>query len=85
MAKKTEAQTARQANQLSEISEYTTDIRYLEGKSNVVADALSRPNGEETNGPPAVSNINKSSKSLPEHLFLTEINKMKADGSLGIY
>ena len=85
MAKKTEAQTARQANQLSEISEYTTDIRYLEGKSNVVADALSRPNGEETISPPRVSNINKVSKPPPEHLFLTEINKMREDGTLGVY
>ena len=85
MAKKTEAQTARQANQLSEISEYTTDIRYLEGKSNVVADALSRPNGDGGKGPPAVSNISKPLTSLPEHLFLKEINRMRANGTLGVY
>ena len=48
LRKKTDAPTARQTNQLSEIAEYTTDIRYLEGKSNYVADALSRPNGEES-------------------------------------
>ena len=85
MAKKTEAQTARQANQLSEISEYTTDIRYLEGKSNVVADALSRPNGEGSEGPPKVSNINKSTTPIEEHLFLKAINKMRANGTLGVY
>ena len=83
MAKKTDAQTARQANQLSEISEYTTDIRYLEGKSNVVADALSRPNGKAD--PPTVSNILPSHSSMPEHIFRQDMNKLKDEGRLGIY
>ena len=47
LAKKTDAPTARQINQLSEIAQFTTDIKYLEGKSNFVADCLSRPNGPE--------------------------------------
>ena len=47
LSKKTEPHTARQTYQLSGIAEYTTDIRYIEGKSNVVADALSRPNETE--------------------------------------
>ena len=42
--KKTDPQTLRQTYQLSCVSEYTTDIQYVEGKANVVADALSRPN-----------------------------------------
>ena len=46
MKKKTDPQTIRQTYQLACISEYTTDIRYLQGKANVVADALSRPNDE---------------------------------------
>ena len=33
----------RQARHLSFISEFTTDIRHIEGKNNVVADCLSRP------------------------------------------
>ena len=44
--KKTDPQTLRQTYQLSCVAEFTTDIRYVEGKSNVVADALSRPNEE---------------------------------------
>ena len=43
MAKSTEPWSARQQRHLSFISEYTTDIRHVSGKSNVVADCLSRP------------------------------------------
>ena len=42
MAKVSDSWSAMQARHLSAISEYTTDIRHLEGKVNVVADALSR-------------------------------------------
>ena len=83
MAKKTEAQTARQANQLSEISEYSTDIRYLEGKSNVVADALSRPNGKVD--PPKVANVSHPYSNMPEHVFRQDINAMREAGTLGIH
>ena len=44
LSKKTDSHTARQIYQLSCIAEYTTDIRYVQGKANLVADALSRPN-----------------------------------------
>ena len=48
LSKKSEAHTARQTYQLSGIAEYTTDIRHVEGKANVVADFLSRPNPSST-------------------------------------
>ena len=44
LSKITDSHTARQRYQLSCIAEYTTDIRYVQGKANLVADALSRPN-----------------------------------------
>ena len=49
LSKKTDPQTARQTYQLSCISEFTTDIRYVKGKANLVADALSRPNETDAN------------------------------------
>jgi RNase H-like domain found in reverse transcriptase/Integrase zinc binding domain len=38
-----DASTARQQRQLSFVAEYISDVRHVAGKSNVVADALSRP------------------------------------------
>ena len=81
LSKKTDAPTSRQTNQLCEIAEYTTDIRYLEGKSNFVADALSRPNGENPNPKskkiPSISNVSNSNK-LGRHVFLQELDKIWA-------
>ena len=42
MSKVTEPWSARQQRHLSFISEFTTNIRHISGKTNVVADALSR-------------------------------------------
>ena len=41
--KKAEPTSARQARQLAAIAEATCDVRHIEGKNNLVADALSRP------------------------------------------
>ena len=67
MTKKTDPQTIRQTYQLACISEYTTDIRYLKGEANVVADALSRPNEENpdinsisSDAPPTSSSTSQS-------------------------
>ena len=43
MSKTSEPWSGRQQRQLSYISEFTTDIRHLQGKDNLVADMLSRP------------------------------------------
>ena len=56
--KKTDPQTIRQQHQLSCIAEFTSDIRYVDGKSNLVADALSRPPEEADVN--AVANSNNS-------------------------
>ena len=61
MTKKTDPQTARQTYQLSCISEYTTDIRYVQGKANLVADSLSRPNEEAPDVIPNVNSVSASS------------------------
>ena len=42
LCKSADAWTSRQQNQLSAISEYTTDLRHIAGKNNPVSDALSR-------------------------------------------
>ena len=73
LSKKTDPQTARQTYQLSCISEYTTDIRYVQGKANLVADALSRPNEEVAEVAASVNSVSQpfESNSLPNSTFTT--------------
>ena len=61
--KKTDPQTLRQQYQLSCIAEYTTDVRYIQGKANVVADQLSRPAGSD-------AQVNSISEPPAEHTFV---------------
>ena len=61
--KKSDPQTIRQQYQLACIAEYTTDIRYVQGKANLVADALSRPNDAE----PEVNGVNVQEGGSPAH------------------
>ncbi len=50
--------TARQCRQLAFVAEYTSDLRHLAGKDNVLADALSRPPGHAVGeSPPAAASV----------------------------
>ena len=54
----TDPWTARQCRQLAFVAEYTSDLRHLAGKDNVVADALSRPPGHAAGeSPPAAAGV----------------------------
>ena len=64
LRKVSEPQTARQTYQLAGIAEFTTDIRYLEGKANSVADALSRPNALSSSSATASRSSSTASSSL---------------------
>ena len=57
--KETEPWNARQTNQLANISEFTTNMRFIEGKANVVADTLSRvqTSASAVSAPPTVLDI----------------------------
>jgi hypothetical protein len=51
----TDPWTARQCRQLAFVAEYTSDLRHLAGKENVVADALSRPPGHAVGASPSAA------------------------------
>ena len=63
MCKQTEAQSPRQARHLSFISEFTTDIQYIKGEDNDIADFLSRLN---TQPALTVSAVNFSSLAVDQ-------------------
>ena len=67
MRKKSDPLTPRQTYQLTCVSEYSTNIQYIEGKSNVVADALSRPPGCDKR---VVSSIQDQNIPDEKHVFI---------------
>ena len=50
----TEHASLRQTRHLAFIAEFTTDIRYVKGETNFVADALSRPSVSAIHDGPAI-------------------------------
>jgi hypothetical protein len=61
----TDPWTARQCRQLAFVAKYTSDLRHLAGKDNVIADALSRPPGHAVGeSPPAAAGV-KAPPGLP--------------------
>lgn len=75
LGKKSDASlSSRQANQLSYISEYVTDIQYIAGKENIVADALSRSFEVEESTNTIVA--------LPENELIALQDSQSADESL---
>ena len=73
--KKTDPQTLRQTYQLSCVAEFTTDVRYVEGKANVVADALSRPNETILE----VNEVDKAATSPRQGVVSTTALQQRAD------
>ena len=55
MSSETERASLRQTRHLSFIAEFTTDIRYVKGETNFVADALSRPSVSAINDGPVIN------------------------------
>ena len=78
LRKVSEPQTTRQTYQLARIAEYITNIRYLEGKANSVADALSCPNALLSSSATA----SQASSSLDSHPVLApQMTSMKSKKS----
>ena len=55
MSSVNERPSLRQSRQLAFIAEFTTDIRYVNGETNFVADALSRPSVSVIDNTPAIN------------------------------
>ena len=55
MSSVTERASLRQTQHLAFIAEFTTDIRYVKGETNFVADALSRPSVSVIDNGPAIN------------------------------
>ena len=77
--------SARQQRSLGLIAEYTSDIRHIAGKENIVADALSRSQGDSTS---ALVTGNEPTEQLPssedevDHFFIANISNSPVDLNL---
>ena len=78
----------RQTRHLSYVSEFTTDIRHVAGCANIVADALSRPAGDEINNVDSVMSVSRPAPVTPADIaaaqmqFPEEMSQYIDDSSL---
>ena len=82
--------SARQQRHLAFVSEFSTDIQYLPGTDNVVADSLSRPPSPPSSPPATVAALVKATSTVPLADITTgqrscdQVRRLKMSSSLKI-